>query len=88
METRKNEIVNRLNKTKTEQTPDLKGAVTCVLLLKEIDLFITAEQKSSLRFSLFWLFDLGFLLSFVGILSALCEVLHLEAEASCVCGFL
>lgn len=27
VETRKNEIVNRLNKTKTEQTPDLKGGV-------------------------------------------------------------
>lgn len=27
VETRKNEVVNRLNKTKTEQTPDLKGGV-------------------------------------------------------------
>ena len=67
VETRKNEIVNRLNKTKTEQTPDLKGSVTRVLLLKEIDLFITAEQKSSLKFSLIWYFDLGFLLCFMWI---------------------
>jgi hypothetical protein len=33
VETCKNEIVNRLNKTKTEQTPDLKGGVYSVSYL-------------------------------------------------------
>jgi hypothetical protein len=33
VETRKNEIVNRLNKTKTEQTPDLKGGVYSLSLI-------------------------------------------------------
>ena len=37
VETRKNEIVNRLNKTKTEQTPDLKGGWSrCLLSIHNI----------------------------------------------------
>lgn len=44
VETRKNEIVNRLNKTKTEQTPDLKGEVFSVSLSAQI----ICDQKATM----------------------------------------